>query len=80
MFNRFHLFICKWNCATQPIEHQLTLALNWAKIKSLLGKIKRARAIYEIFGVDKIYRITLPVSFFSELRREEMDNIILSCR
>ncbi|CAG8705584.1 16543_t:CDS:1 [Funneliformis mosseae] len=46
-------------------------------------KIKRARVIYEIFneiGVDKIYRITLPVSFFSELRREDIDNIISSCR
>jgi len=43
-------------------------------------KIKRARVIYEILneiGVDKICRITLPVSFFSELRRED---IISSCR
>ena len=46
-------------------------------------KIKRARVIYEIFneiGIDKIYRITLPVFFFSELRRKDIDNIILSCR
>ncbi|CAI2191304.1 4904_t:CDS:2 [Funneliformis geosporum] len=46
-------------------------------------KIKRARVIYEIFneiGVDKIYRISSSVSFFSELRREDIGNIISSCR
>ena len=45
-------------------------------------KIKRARVIYEIFneiGVDKIYRISFSASFFSELRREDIGNIISIC-
>ncbi len=46
-------------------------------------KIKRTCVIYEIFNeieINKIYRIILPISFFSELRREDIDNIISSCR
>ena len=47
-------------------------------------KIKRAWIIYEIFneiGKDKICRIrSFTTSFFSELRREEIDNIKSSCR